>query len=258
MCHLIVSFTVNGCRNASGPRRDVQEFGKIRYRNEREEVGPMSSMQIRSVALGEQLARLLRARVVRGEVEPGTHLVEDALAADHGVSRGPVRDALRVLLAEGLIESRRRGYYAKAFTQHDVAELYEVRAAAERLAGRLAIARGGEADWSAAERNLDRMRRCAEVRDEAAFAVADLAFHTEFYRASGNSRLLALWQQYEPTFATLLEITNAQDADLTPSYQDHRLLLDLAKAGDVDRFLEALDEHLDGSRRRLSSAVTAR
>ena len=58
--------------------------------------------------------------------------------------------------------------------------------------------------------------------------------------------------------ATLLEITNAQDADLTPSYQDHRLLLDLAKAGDVDRFLEALDEHLDGSRRRLSSAVTAR
>lgn len=216
----------------------------------------MSSMPIRSVALGEQLAALLRARVVRGELEPGTHLVEDTVAADHGVSRGPVRDAFRMLLAEGLLESRRRGFFVKAFTQRDVAELYEVRAAAERLAGQLAIAQGGDADWGAAERNLERMRQCAEVRDEAAFAVADLAFHTEFYRAAGNSRLLALWQQYEPTFATLLEITNAQDADLAPSYHDHKLLLDLAKSGEVDRFMLVLDEHLDGSRRRLSSAVT--
>jgi GntR family transcriptional regulator of gluconate operon len=84
----------------------------------------MSSMPIRSVALGEQLAALLRARVVRGELEPGTHLVEDAVAADHGVSRGPVRDAFRMLLAEGLLESRRRGFFVKAFTQRDVAELY--------------------------------------------------------------------------------------------------------------------------------------
>ncbi|MFT3889469.1 MAG: GntR family transcriptional regulator [Arachnia sp.] len=218
----------------------------------------MSSMPIRSAALGEQLASLLRARIVRGELSPGTHLVEDTLASDHGVSRGPVRDALKVLLAEGLIESRRRGYYTKLFTQHDVAELYEVRSAAERLAGELAIARGAGADWTAAERDLDRMRQYAEVRDEAAFAVADLAFHTEFYRASGNSRLLALWQQYEPTFATLLEITNAQDADLTPSYQDHKLLLDLAKGGDVERFVAVLGDHLEGSRRRLSSAVAAR
>nr|WP_231980695.1 GntR family transcriptional regulator [Tessaracoccus coleopterorum] len=64
---------------------------------------------MKAVALGEQLAALLRSKIVRGQLEPGAHLVEDALAAEYGVSRGPVRDALRALLAEGLLESRKRG-----------------------------------------------------------------------------------------------------------------------------------------------------
>lgn len=215
----------------------------------------MTVQAVRVVALGEQLAGLLRARIVRGGVEPGTHLVEDALAAEYGVSRGPVRDALRALLAEGLLESRRRGYFTRAFTQHDIDELYEVRGAAERLAGELAMARQDGADWSAAEAHLEEMRQCAAREDQGGYALADLAFHTEFYRASGNARLLALWQQYRPTFATLLEITNAQDADLTPSYEDHRWLLSLALGGDREAFAEALASHLAGSRERLSAAV---
>lgn len=216
---------------------------------------PMSVPALKAVALGEQLASLLRSRMVRGELEPGGHLVEDALAAEYGVSRGPVRDALRALLAEGLLESRRRGYFVKAFTQHDVDELYEIRGAAERLAGELALARD-DADWSVAERHLDEMQRCADVGDSAAFARADLDFHTELYANSGNARLLALWHQYQPTFATLLGITNSQDADLHPSFEDHRALLELARARDVEAFVGSLREHLAGSHRRLSQAVT--
>ena len=94
----------------------------------------MATTALRPVALGEQLAALLRSRIVRGEVAAGTHLVEDNLAREYEVSRGPVRDALRVLLAEGLLESRRRGYYTKPFRQEDIDEIYEIRAAAEQLA----------------------------------------------------------------------------------------------------------------------------
>lgn len=216
----------------------------------------MTVQAVRVVALGEQLAGLLRAHIVRGSIEPGTHLVEDALATEYGVSRGPVRDALRALLAEGLLESRRRGYYTKAFTQHDIDELYQVRGAAEQLAGALVLKKGAEVDWAPAQAHLEGMRRCAEIGDETGYALADLAFHTEFYRASGNARLLALWLQYEPTFATLLEITNAQDPDLTPSYEDHQLLLNLAVKGDPEEFAAALTTHLAGSRERLSTAVT--
>lgn len=57
----------------------------------------MGPVALRVVALGEQLADELRSRIVRGRIPPGTHLVEDAVATDYNVSRGPVRDALRTL-----------------------------------------------------------------------------------------------------------------------------------------------------------------
>lgn len=211
---------------------------------------------VRMVALGEQLAALLRGRIVRGEVPPGTHLVEDVLAGEHGISRGPVRDALRTLLAEGLLESRRRGYFIKPFGQADVDELYEIRNAAEHLACELAIARAAASDWEGPRASLAEMARHAEAGDQHAYAHADLEFHTHFYELSGNSRLLSLWHQYMPTFATLLDITNAQDADLHPSLEDHTHLLRLAETGNWAGFGAVLEDHLAGSHRRLSTAIT--
>lgn len=216
----------------------------------------MTSMALRSVALGEQLADLLRSRIVRGEVPSGTHLVEDTLATEHHISRGPVRDALRTLLAEGLLESRRRGYFTKAFRQQDIDELYEIRSAAEQLACRLAMQHAEGDDWEPVRQHLEAMRRHAHAGDQHAYARADLDFHSEFYALSGNSRLLALWNQYQPTFATLLDITNAQDTDLLPSFADHEHLLELAVAGEAAEFATALEEHLSGSHRRLSTAVS--
>lgn len=215
----------------------------------------MSATALRSVALGEQLSGLLRSRIVRGEMAAGTRLVEDALATEHQISRGPVRDALRALQTEGLLESRRRGYFVKAFRQADIDELYEIRGAAEQLACRLALQRAATADWQQARGHLEEMRRHATAGDQHAYAHADLEFHTEFYVHSGNSRLLALWHQYQPTFATLLDITNAQDADLHPSFHDHTRLMELAENGDQVAFSEVLEEHLAGSHRRLSTAV---
>lgn len=213
---------------------------------------------VRTVALGEQLAGLLRNRIVRGRIPAGTHLVEDVLAADHNVSRGPVRDALRSLLAEGLLETRRRGFYTKAFGQAEVDELYEIRIAAEHLACRLAIQGSSDEDWEAARLGLADMARNAKTGDQHAYARADLRFHTQFYVLSRNSRLLSLWHQYQPTFATLLDITNAQDSDLRPSFEDHQYLLKLAEEGDWNSFSVQLEDHLAGSHRRLSSAINLR
>lgn len=212
---------------------------------------------LRAVALGDQLAELLRGRIVRGELAPGVHLVEDAVAAEHEVSRGPVRDALRILTGEGLLESRRRGFYVRGFTQTDIDELYQIREAAEQLACGLAV-RSAAPDWEPVRHYLDVMRSAADVGDLHAYAKADLAFHTEFYVLSGNARLLALWLQYQPTFATLLDVTNAQDADLRPSADDHATLLELAEDGDTEGFAVALTSHLEGSRRRMRDAMAAR
>lgn len=213
---------------------------------------------LRSVALGEQLADILRLAIVQGDVKPGARLVEDTVAAQHGISRGPVRDALRTLTAEGLVESRARGFFAKPFTQQDIDELYDIREAAEQLACRLAIARASREDWSQAETQVERMRQAADAADRREYARADLAFHTEYYVHSGSARLLTLWHQFQPTFATLLDVTNAQDADLHPSADDHHLLMQLTLDGDADAFAPALTRHLDGSRRRMAESLAQR
>lgn len=217
----------------------------------------MGPVALRVVALGEQLADELRSRIVRGRIPPGTHLVEDSVATDYNVSRGPVRDALRTLSGEGLLEQGRRGYSVRPFLQNDIDELYEIRGAAEQLAGRLAIERSERNDWVQAEEYLTEMYQHAlVVRDDHQYAIADLAFHTEFYRNSRSARLLNLWQQYEPIFATLIDITNRQDADLGPSYRDHALLLEHLINRDLAGFTSTLESHLAGSRRRLSRAIT--
>ncbi|MFV0452550.1 MAG: GntR family transcriptional regulator [Propioniciclava sp.] len=212
---------------------------------------------LRSVALGEQLADILRLEVVTGRMAVGQRLVEDTLATRHGISRGPVRDALRTLAAEGLLESRQRGFFVKPFTGQDIDELYDIREAAEQLASRLAISRASPDGWEIADRELAAMVEHADRGDKHNYARADLAFHTQFYVLSGSSRLLTLWHQFQPTFATLLDITNAQDDDLHPSADDHRELLNLAKAGDVTAFSGMLDDHLAGSRRRMQAALRA-
>lgn len=218
----------------------------------------MASPLQRPTSLGDQLAKVLRAQIVRGTLAPGTHLVEDALAAEHDVSRGPVRDAFKMLLAEGLVDSRRRGLFVKGFSAEDIDELYQVRVALECLASELAIASASETDWDVADVEVTNMRAAADASDWNRFAVHDLAFHSVLYTLSGNERLVTLWQQYQPTFAALLEVTNAQDRDLHPSADDHAHLLRLAHAGETDSFNAHLRDHLAGSKRRMRTAMTTR
>jgi len=208
---------------------------------------------VRAAALGEQLADLLRARIVSGQLPPDTHLVEDTLAAEFDVSRGPVRDALRILQGEGLVEGKRRGLAVRGFTHHDIDELYEVREAIEQLACRLAIQRGG--DWSPADAEVQGMVKAAGAGDQHTFAVCDLSFHSHFYQLSGNLRLQTLWHQYRPTFAALLDVTNAQDKDLHPAADDHGTLLRLAQEQQYDAFAAELSTHLAGSRRRMIESM---
>ena len=81
---------------------------------------------------------MLRRAIIGGELEPGTHLVESALSERFGVSRAPIRDALKELEGEGLLEPRRRGVYVKALTGEDVWELHNLRQTLEVAALELA------------------------------------------------------------------------------------------------------------------------
>ncbi|QOR70279.1 GntR family transcriptional regulator [Ruania alkalisoli] len=208
---------------------------------------------LKQTSLGEQVARDLRVLIVDGRLTRGVHLVEADLSRDFGVSRGPIRDALRKLEVEGLVETRQRGTFVVGLTEEDVAEMFSLRRTLESFALRL-CSEAEDLDWSAFDRPLERMRQAADASDAGSFAVADLEFHSLFYEMSGHRRLHALWRENEPTFLTLLTLTTARDDDLHPSAESHAVILRDLRSGRLDRALAELDSHLEGASRRMRDA----
>lgn len=215
------------------------------------------NISLRNQALGEQIAHELRVQIITGSIAPGTPLVEDTLAETFDTSRGPVRDALRELELEGLVErgpSRRGGLIVKGLSSEDITELYALREAMEGLAVRLASGRS-TADWSRARRAINDLREAADSGDALAFADFDMDFHTQLYEQSGNQRLVRVWEQFRPTFAVMLNVTTAQDRDLHPSAEAHVELLDAIQRGDREVAVTMLSAHLLGSSTRLRTAL---
>ncbi len=156
--------------------------------------------------LGEEVAQMLRRAILAGELEPGTHLVESSLSTDFGVSRGPIRDALRELESEGLVEARRRGVFVTGLTRDDVWELYTLRAAIDVVALDLAAAQFTLEDFTRLRRLVEVMERAADDGRMADFAEADIRFHSAFYERAGHRRLLRVWQSFVGTFQVLIEL----------------------------------------------------
>lgn len=203
--------------------------------------------------LGEHVAQELRRAIIGGSLERDTHLVESRLSEMFDVSRGPVRDALTRLSEEGLVESRRRGTYVRGLSIEDIEELYSLRKLIETDAVLRCIDTDG-AELAPIEKALERMRSALASGDASAFAHADLGFHSAFYTVAGHRRIESIWLQYRPTFAGMLEVTNAQDESLAPTMEDHEVLLDAVATGDRARALTLLEDHLEGSRRRMLAA----
>ncbi|WP_119695954.1 GntR family transcriptional regulator [Microbacterium halotolerans] len=199
-------------------------------------------MGLRPLAMGEQIAHQLRVAIITGTIADGTHLTEDALATRFDVSRGPIRDALRQLQSEGLLESRRKRLYARALGIEGIEELYELREALETLAIRLAIARASSKEWDGLQVIVDQMRAAGEVGDFNAFASADMDFHTAFYDLSRNKRLREAWRPYQQTFSILFELSDTPD--IPAATADHQGFLDVVRTGDADAAVKRLHLHL--------------
>ncbi|HEX4356548.1 MAG TPA: GntR family transcriptional regulator [Pseudonocardia sp.] len=208
----------------------------------------------RQVALGEQVARALRAEILTGALPVDTLLVEAPLAARYEVSRGPVRDALRTLAAEGLIVSAGRSYRVVGLDERDVRALYALRELLEGYACQQAAAGDAAAYRAAAEAAIADMAEAARVDDASAFARADVEFHSAFYRACGNDRLRAVWEQHVPTFAVLFQLTDALDDTLAVSVTLHRALLDTILGGDPAEVAAGVAAHLAAAQERIINA----
>jgi DNA-binding GntR family transcriptional regulator len=192
-----------------------------------------------------RVARAVREQIVDGTREPGSRLVERDLAAELGVSRIPVRDALRLLVAEGLVTPRPRSWaVVREFTDADVAHLQEVREATDPLHFRLAAERHTPQQLAAMTEAWERETAAAGRNDAPGARRAAADFHEAVVRAAGNPVLAELHAVTASRVRWLL----AQHSDLAGIAAEHRALLDAVRDGDADAAARLAREHLRTSR----------
>lgn len=205
----------------------------------------------RPLGLGDQVADELRRQIITQELAAGALLVEEKIAADFGVSRGPIRDAIRTLTQEGLVESTGRSASVIGLSAVDIDELFSLRSSLELLALKAALRDHATELDEQLVTALDRMRAAVVANDPAAFTRADLDFHGSFYTASHHRRLSDVWSQYQPTIQNLLLVANLEHTDLEPSLHSHEMLADLIHDRAADNASTELESHLDNSRVRV-------
>jgi DNA-binding GntR family transcriptional regulator len=194
--------------------------------------------------LRDKVVTELRRRIIACDYAPGHRLTEERLADDFGVSRNPVREAIRVLEREGfLIAVPRRGAVVASISASDVEDIFDVRMSLEVLAAQLAAQRIGREDTA----GLDRLVAAAD----AAVTVADLtalntAFHAEVCRLGGNTLLSGMMESLHDR---LQWIYRQSAVDRAPhSWAEHEALAAAIRAGDVEAAVHAAHTHVLAAR----------
>ena len=206
----------------------------------------------------EQVFEHLRDEILSDRLPPGTELQEVALAESLGISRGPLREALGRLAAEGLVTIRpRRGATVTRYTRQEFVDAYQVREALESLAMRLAVPRLTDEDRAAVHRLTDEMAEHVEQGDVKAFFAANREFHRAFVIASGNERLRAMHEQLMHQMSRLLSKSLELRGSLDQSVTEHRAILEAVDAGDADAAARLLEQHVEVPNRVLDSPAAA-
>jgi DNA-binding GntR family transcriptional regulator len=208
--------------------------------------------RLENLTLRERVHAHLREEILSNRLPAGTELQETALAAQLGVSRGPLREAIGRLAAEGLVVVRpRRGAVVRALTKEEFLEAYQVREALEVMAARLAALRLGPDGLARLQELTARMSEHAARNEVDAFFEANAAFHRTLVEASGNGRLAELYAQLLGQMNRYRRRSLALRGTLRQSVAEHRAILKALDARDPDRAAQLMAEHIRVPQQRL-------
>ena len=204
-----------------------------------------------SFSLTDEIADVVRERILKGEYEIGEKIKENQIATELKVSRTPIREAFKLLENEGLIDYiPNRGCFAKGFTKQDVDDIYAVREALEELAVRWAVARITEPELLALEEQVDLMEFYTKKKDKKKVLELNTSFHEIIY-ASARSRFLA---QVLSSYKEYIEKTRKsifyEQSYLEGILSEHRAIFEAIKDRDEERVVEAISKHLEASQER--------
>jgi DNA-binding GntR family transcriptional regulator len=192
--------------------------------------------------------RVLRAAILDGRVTQGSQLREAHIAADLGISRSPLREALTRLEEEGLVVKLPfRGAFVAVVSDEDIAEIASIRLLVEPYAGDLALEALRGDGRSTLMEAVEALRAAADRSDIPASIDAHLQFHRFFYDLSGHGVLRGLWNGWETKLRMYLTVDHRTYNDLADLAAEHQRLADAALGGDMELFRRELAQHFQSA-----------
>jgi len=205
----------------------------------------LATPTIHRKALHDELVTRIRNMIIEGELRPGLRISEQDLCTRFGVSRTPLREALKFLSAEGLVRILpNRGSTVVSVTREEADDLLPVLGTLEALAGELACARidqaGVEAILAMHARMIEHYRR----GEEQPYIELDRAIHAAIFQAAGNQILSEAYHALQMRFCSLQSITRKAPPRWAEAVKDHERLMDALRARDGSQFAAIARRHI--------------
>ena len=206
----------------------------------------LQTSSLASVVQGE-----LERMILSGELAPGAKLTEMALATQMGVSRGPLREAFRMLEEAGLVRTEKnRGVFVRDIPIDEAIEIFDLRAAMEELVGRRLAETIAAPQLKEIRGMVDAMERAVKAEDARQYHLLNLQFHERLVEMAGNRKLSAIYRKLIKELS-LFRRLNLADGWLMPiSAGEHRAIVKAIAAGDPEAAGRAMFDHVMESKDR--------
>ena len=198
----------------------------------------------------------LREAIINGTLKPGERLMEVQLAEEMGVSRTPVREAIRKLELEKLVvRVPRKGAYVADISKTEIAEVFEIRRALEGLAAQLAADRATDDQLETLERYLFRISEAIDKGDLEATIMLDTEFHNELYQAANNERLGEMINNLREHIQRYRSTSLAHPGRMKQALSEHRRIVESIGKRDATLAKKLAEEHIINAENSLMQAI---
>lgn len=208
--------------------------------------------RIAPTALYQEVAERLRQRIFAHELTPGDWIDEQKLAEQYGISRTPLREALKVLASEGLVELKpRRGCYVTEISRQDLDDIFPLMAMLEGRCAGDAARKAQPADIAALGEIHERLESAARDGRIDAFFEANQEFHLRIQELAGNRWLVSVIQDLRKVLKMSRLHSLSLEGRLQQSLNEHRAIMAAFKAGDAAKAETLMHDHLLSGREAL-------
>ncbi|WP_274651037.1 GntR family transcriptional regulator [Paenibacillus humicola] len=197
-------------------------------------------------SLRHRVTEEIRNAILRGQLKPGDRLREITISKEMGVSRGPIREAIRTLEQEGLLlSSPYKETVVAEFSKEEVIEvLIPIRLTIELFAIRSGLSRMNEENFAAMSRFVEAMKAAAEQKDLVRLVDSDISFHEYLIQTSHAVNVMNIWSSIVNRIRLHFFVQGPMYSDPKQIYEEHEVLLEAMKAKDVERTCRLMKAHI--------------